>query len=116
FMIGGFFVLYAIVVGGVDTGWTFYTPYSSSFSNTHVLEMAAGIFIAGFGSILTGLNFIITIHKMRAPGLTWFRLPLFIWSLYATSLILVLATPVLAITLVLMGLERACGVGIFDPA
>ena len=74
FMTGGRFALYSIVVGGVDTGWTFYTPYSSTYSNTHVLTMAAGIFIAGFGSILTGLNFIITIHKMRAPGMTWFRL------------------------------------------
>src|SRR6059058_6174847 len=102
FMAGGVCVLYSILVGGVDTGWTFYTPYSSAYSNSHVVAMATGVFIAGFGSILTGLNFIITTHKMRAPGLTWFRLPLFIWSLYATSLILVLATPVL-------------GIGIFDP-
>ncbi len=115
FIIGGSFVVHAIVIGGVDTGWTFYTPYSSAYSNSHVIEMALGIFIAGFGSILTGLNFIITIQKMRAPGLTWFRLPLFIWSMYATSLILVLATPVLAITLVLMGLERIWGIGIFNP-
>jgi cytochrome c oxidase subunit 1 len=115
FIIGGMFALHAVVVGGVDTGWTFYTPYSSAYSNTHVVEMAAGIFIAGFGSILTGLNFIITIQKMRAPGMTWFRLPLFIWSLYATSLILVLATPVLAITLALMSLERIWGIGIFNP-
>jgi cytochrome c oxidase subunit I len=115
FMAGGMFVLYAIIAGGVDTGWTFYTPYSSRYSNSHVIEMATGIFLSGFGSILTGLNFIITVHKMRAPGLTWFRLPLFIWSNYATSLILVLATPVLAITLLLMGLERIWGIGIFDP-
>jgi cytochrome c oxidase subunit 1 len=115
FMLGGLLALHAIIIGGVDTGWTFYTPYSNAYSNTHVIEMAAGIFVAGFGSILTGLNFIITIHKMRAPGLTWFRLPLFIWSLYATSLILVLATPVLAITLALMSLERLWGIGIFDP-
>jgi cytochrome c oxidase subunit 1 len=115
FMIGGAFALYAIFVGGVDTGWTFYTPYSSAYSNTHVVVMATGIFIAGFGSILTGLNFIITVHRMRAPGLTWFRLPLFIWSLYATSLILVLATPVLAITLALLAVERLWGLGIFDP-
>src|SRR5207247_11361790 len=92
-----------------------YTPYSSAYSNSHVVMMATGIFIAGFGSILTGLNFIITVHKMRAPGLTWFRLPLFIWSLYATSLILVLATPVLAITLGLLAVERLWGVGIFNP-
>jgi cytochrome c oxidase subunit 1 len=116
FMAGGAFALWAIIAGGVDTGWTFYTPYSSTYANGHVLAMAAGIFIAGFGSIATGLNFIVTIHKMRAPGLTWFRLPLFIWTIYTTSLILVLATPVLAITLTLMALERLFGVGIFNPA
>jgi cytochrome c oxidase subunit 1 len=115
FMAGGLFALGAILFGGVDTGWTFYTPFSSAYSNTHVVAMATGVFIAGFGSILTGLNFIVTIHKMRCPGLTWFRLPLFIWSLYATSIILVLATPVLAITLALMALERIWGLGIFDP-
>jgi cytochrome c oxidase subunit 1 len=115
FMIGGFFVMHAIIIGGVDTGWTFYTPYSTAYSNTHVIEMAAGIFIAGFGSILTGLNFIITIQKMRAPGLTWFRMPIFLWSMYSTSIILVLATPVLAITLLLMAVERIWGVGIFNP-
>src|SRR5437660_1610655 len=115
FNAGGLLALYSVVFGGVDTGWTFYTPYSSTYSNSHVISMAAGIFVAGFGSILTGLNFIITVHRMRAPGLGWFRLPLFIWSLYATSLILVLATPVLAITLALMAAERLWGVGIFDP-
>src|ERR1041385_7371872 len=102
FNAGGLLALYSVVFGGVDTGWTFYTPYSSTYSNSHVVAMAAGVFIAGFGSILTGLNFIITIHRMRAPGLGWFRLPLFIWALYATSVILVLATPVLAMTLTLM--------------
>jgi cytochrome c oxidase subunit 1 len=115
FMTGGLLVLYAIVVGGVDTGWTFYTPYSSTYSNGNVMLMAAGVFIAGFSSIATGLNFIVTVHKLRAPGLTWFRLPLFAWSIYATSIILVLATPVLAITLLLIMLERFWGVGIFDP-
>jgi cytochrome c oxidase subunit 1 len=115
FLIGGFLTLHAIAIGGVDTGWTFYTPYSTAYSNTHVIEMALGIFIAGFGSIITGLNFIITIQKMRAPGLTWFRLPLFLWSMYATSIILVLATPVLAITLALLCVERVWGVGIFNP-
>lgn len=115
FNIGGAFAIYAVAFGGVDTGWTFYTPYSSTYSNSHVLTMAAGVFIAGFGSILTGLNFIITTHKLRAPGMTWFRLPLFIWSLYATSVILVLATPVLAMTLALMALERVWGLGVFDP-
>jgi len=112
---GGAFTLWAVISGGVDTGWTFYTPYSSTYSNTYVMAAAAGVFIAGFSSILTGLNFIVTIHKMRAPGLTWGRLPLFIWSLYATSLIQVLGTPVLAITLTLLGIERIAHVGIFDP-
>jgi cytochrome c oxidase subunit I len=116
FILGGAFALYALLIGGVDTGWTFYTPYSSTYSNSNVVLMATGVFIAGFSSILTGLNFIVTIHHMRAPGLTWFRLRLFVWSLYATSLILVLATPVLAITLCLMALERIWKVGIFDPA
>lgn len=115
FVAGGALTLWSIVAGGVDTGWTFYTPYSSTYANGHVMAMAAGIFIAGFSSIATGLNFIVTIHKLRAPGLTWFRLPLFVWSLYATSLILVLATPVLAITLLLVMLERLAGVGVFDP-
>lgn len=115
FMIGGGIALYAIIVGGVDTGWTFYTPYSTTYANGHVIAMAVGIFITGFSSIFTGLNFIVSIHRMRAPGLTWFRLPLFIWSMYATSLILVLATPVLAITLLLIGIERIWGIGIFDP-
>jgi cytochrome c oxidase subunit 1 len=115
-VIGGVFTLWAIVAGGVDTGWTFYTPYSSLFSNTNVVLAVLGIFIAGFSSILTGLNFIVTIHKMRAPGLTWFRLPLFIWSHYATAIIQVLGTPVLAITLVLVAVERVWRVGIFDPA
>ena len=115
FMLGAALALSAVLFGGVDTGWTFYTPYSSTYANSNVLLAAAGVFVAGFASILTGLNFIITIHTMRAPGLTWFRLPLFLWSLYATSVILVLATPVLAITLTLMGVERAFGLGIFDP-
>src|SRR5215813_5244086 len=113
---GGIFTLAALIVGGVDTGWTFYAPFSTLFSNTHVLYVFAGVFIVGFSSILTGLNFIVTIHKMRAPGMTWFRLPLFIWANYATALILVLATPVLAITLALVGVERLFHVGFFDPA
>jgi cytochrome c oxidase subunit 1 len=115
YMLGGLFTLYALLAGGVDTGWTFYTPYSSTYSNTYVMATAVGIFITGFSSILTGLNFIVTIHKMRAPGLTWFRLPLFIWSMYATSLIFVLGTPVLAISLVLVAMERLLHIGIFDP-
>ena len=116
FIVGGSIALYALLVGGVDTGWTFYTPYSSTYSNSHVALMAAGVFINGFSSILTGLNFIVTTHKLRAPGMTWFRLRLFVWSMYATSLILVLATPVLAMTLTLMALEKIWHVGVFDPA
>src|SRR5438270_1605141 len=114
FVAAGALALWSLIHGGVDTGWTFYTPYSTTYANSHVISMAAGIFVAGFSSIITGINFIVTIHKMRAPGLRWFRLPLFIWALYATSLILVLATPVLAITLGLMSVERLWGVGIFD--
>ncbi len=115
FNLGGLLALYAIAFGGVDTGWTFYEPYSSAFSNSHVVTLVAGVFIAGFSSILTGLNFIVSIHKLRAPGLTWFKLPLFLWSTYATSVILVMATPVLAMTLVLVSAEKIWGVGIFDP-
>jgi cytochrome c oxidase subunit 1 len=115
FILGSAAALWSLFRGGVDTGWTFYTPYSTTYANSHVISMAAGIFIVGFSSIITGMNFMVTIHKMRAPGLTWFRLPLFVWSLYATSLIMVLATPVLAITLALMSVERFWGVGIFDP-
>jgi cytochrome c oxidase subunit 1 len=116
YIAGAVFALAAIVMGGVDTGWTFYTPYSSTYSNTFVIAAATGIFIAGFSSILTGLNFIVTVHKMRAPGMTWGRLPLFVWAQYATALIQVLGTPVIAITLALVGLERGFHIGIFDPA
>jgi cytochrome c oxidase subunit 1 len=116
YWIGGIFTLAAMISGGVDTGWTFYTPYSASASNTHIVPTALGIFIAGFSSILTGLNFIVTIHRMRAPGMGWFRLPLFVWAHYATSLVQVLGTPVIAITIVMLGVERAFGFGIFDPA
>jgi len=116
FWVGAIFTIYAMVAGGVDTGWTFYTPYSSQASNTHIIPTALGIFIAGFSSILTGLNFVVTIHRMRAPGMTWFRLPLFVWSHYATSLIQILGTPVIAITIVMLFVERAFGFGIFDAA
>jgi cytochrome c oxidase subunit 1 len=116
FVISAILILYVVLVGGIDTGWTFYTPYSDAFSNANVTLAVTAIFINGFSSILTGLNFIVTIHTMRAPGMTWFRLPLFCWALYATSVIFVLATPVLAITLVLLGVERLLHVGIFDPA
>jgi cytochrome c oxidase subunit 1 len=116
YTVGGLLALAAMVMGGVDTGWTFYTPYSSVYSNSNVSLTLIGIFIAGFSSILTGINFIVTIHKMRAPGLTWFRLPLFIWALYATSVIIVLGTPVVAITLALVVVERTLHLGIFNPA
>jgi cytochrome c oxidase subunit 1 len=116
YVAGGVFTIAAIVRGGVDTGWTFYTPFSTLYSNSHVLLAAAGVFITGFSSILTGLNFIVTVHKMRAPGMTWSRLPLFVWAIYATSGILVLATPVLAMTLSLIAAERLLGIGVFDPA
>jgi cytochrome c oxidase subunit I len=116
YIVGAIFTLYAVIAGGVDTGWTFYTPYSSSYAHTQVVPVALGVFITGFSSILTGLNFVVTIHKMRAPGLTWFRLPLFIWAIYATSIIFILGTPVIAITLFLLGLERLLHIGIFDPA
>jgi cytochrome c oxidase subunit I len=115
YIVGALFTLYAILAGGVDTGWTFYTPYSSTYANTQVIAAALGVFITGFSSILTGLNFIVTIHKMRAPGLTWFRMPLFLWAMYATSVIMVLGTPVVAITIVLVAFERLLHVGIFDP-
>ena len=116
FMVGGIFCLYSVIAGGVDTGWTFYTPLSTTYVNSNVLSAALGVFIAGFSSILTGLNFVVTIHKMRAPGMTWFRMPLFLWAIYATSLIQILGTPVVAVTLALVGLERVFHVGIFDPA
>src|ERR1700687_561827 len=116
YMLAGIITIYALLAGGIDTGWTFYAPYSTTFSNSYVIAAGLGIFINGFSSILTGLNFIVTIHTMRAPGMTWFRLPLFIWAQYATSLIFVLGTPVLAITILLVAFERLAHVGIFDPA
>ena len=114
FVTGAIFAVLALFLRGADTGWTFYTPYSIRTSTTVIL-VVFGAFIAGFSSILTGLNFIVTIHKLRAPGLTWSRLPLFCWALYATSVIQVLATPVLAITLILLICERLFQIGIFDP-
>jgi cytochrome c oxidase subunit 1 len=115
YITGAGLLMYVILTGGVDTGWTFYVPYSSTYSNSNVITAIAGIFLAGFSSIFTGFNFIVTIHRMRAPGLTWGRLPLFIWSHYATSVIMVLGTPVVAIALSLVALERAFHMGIFDP-
>jgi len=116
YMVSAVVGLVVIITGGVDTGWTFYTPFSTQYSNTHVFGTTFAAFIMGFSSILTGLNFLVTIHRMRAPGLTWYRLPLMVWALYATSIVQLLATPVLAITLVMLMFERVLKVGIFDPA
>ncbi|MCL4295355.1 MAG: cytochrome c oxidase subunit I [Anaerolineae bacterium] len=116
YTVGGIFTVAVLALGGVDTGWTFYTPYSSTYSNSYVILAAIGAFFAGFSSIFTGINFIATIHKMRAPGMTWFRLPLFVWAHYATSLIMILGTPVVAISLLLVAIERLFRIGIFDPA
>jgi cytochrome c oxidase subunit 1 len=116
YVLGGIVTLAALLAGGVDTGWTFYTPFSTMFSNSNVVLTIAGVFIVGVSSILTGLNFIVTVHTLRAPGMGWFRLPLFVWANYATSVILVLATPVLAMTLALLAAERLLHVGVFDPA
>jgi cytochrome c oxidase subunit 1 len=112
---GAAFFMWQLLVGGLDTGWTLYPPYSSKYSHTNLLYAGLGIFITGFSSILTGLNIIATCHKMRAPGMTWSRMPLFVWAMYATSLIQMLATPVLAVTVLLLAVERVFGVGIFDP-
>lgn len=116
FMVGGVIAFGALIMGGVDTGWTFYTPYSTGYTYTPIGLAIAGIFIAGFSSIFTGINFIVSIHKLRAPGMLWSRLPLFVWAQYATSIIFILATPVLAIVLILIVAEQALGIGIFDPA
>jgi len=115
YVIGTCIALTSIVLGGVDTGWTFYTPYSTQ-TTTQVISMTFGAFVLGFSSIFTGLNFIVTVHKLRAPGMTWFKMPLMVWALYATAIIQVLATPILGITLVLLILERLFAIGIFDPA
>jgi len=115
FITGALFTLITLVIGGVDTGWTFYAPFSTTFSNTYVIPALIGVIIVGFSSILTGLNFVVTIHKMRCPGMTWFRMPIFVWTLYATSLIFLLATPVITIALILLVMERAFGIGVFDP-
>jgi len=115
YLLGAILACLALFLGGADTGWTFYTPYSIRTSGA-VIWVIGGAFVAGFSSILTGLNFIVTIQKLRAPGLTWNRLPLLLWALYATSVIQVLATPVLAITLLLLIAERTFKIGIFDPA
>ncbi|MFV0387363.1 MAG: cbb3-type cytochrome c oxidase subunit I [Pyrinomonadaceae bacterium] len=116
YMLGAVLAAVALMMGGVDTGWTFYVPYATTFSNSYVVLTGLGAFVIGFSSILTGLNFIVTIHTMRAPGMTWFRLPLFVWSHYATSLVMLLGTPVVAITILLIAVERITQAGIFDPA
>jgi cytochrome c oxidase subunit 1 len=115
FVVGAAFTIYAMVTGGVDTGWTFYTPYSTVVSNTNVVATGLGIFITGFSSIFTGINFIATVHMMRARGQSWFRLPLFVWAQYATSIIMILGTPVIAITVLLVAVERTFHLGFFDP-
>lgn len=116
FIGGGLFAIAALLCGGVDTGWTFYTPFSTMFSNSNVFLVVIAVFVTGFSTIFTGLNFIVTVHTLRMPGMTWFRLPLFVWGIYTVSLVMILATPVLAMTLALIGLERGFGVGVFDPA
>jgi len=114
-MTGALFFIAVLSLGGIDTGWTFYTPYSTT-TVTKVGLAALGAFILGFSSILTGLNFLVTIHKMRAEGMGWFDMPLMIWALYATAIIQIVATPVIGITLLLLVVERTMGFGIFDPA
>ena len=114
-VIGTFFLFVALMTGSLDTGWTFYTPYSVT-TQSSVIAATFGAFILGFSSIFTGLNFIVTINTMRPPGMTWFKMPLFLWGMYATSIIQVLATPVLGITLLLLIAERVLGLGIFNPA
>lgn len=114
-ILGMLFDVYSIISGPIpDTGWTFYTPYSIQTSGA-VISMVMGVFIMGFSSILTGLNFIVTVHKLRCPGMTWFRMPLFVWAIYATAILQVLATPVIGITLALLSIERFAGIGFFDP-
>lgn len=115
-LVGAICVVWSLLAGSFDTGWTFYTPYSTRTDFAGVIPVLVGVFILGFSSIFTGMNFVVTIHKLRPPGMTWFRMPLFLWALYSTALIQVLATPVLAITLALIALERVFRIGIFDPA
>jgi cytochrome c oxidase subunit I len=113
--VGAVLLVYSMLTGAIDTGWTFYTPYSIS-SSANVLPAFMGVFVLGFSSIFTGMNFIVTIHKMRPLGMTWFKMPLFLWAVYATALVQVLATPVLGITVLLLFVEKAMHIGIFDPA
>ncbi|MGN6375214.1 MAG: cytochrome c oxidase subunit I [Sphingomonas sp.] len=115
FVAGGLLTFCALLFGGVDTGWTFYTPFSTLYANSNVLLALVGIVVVGFSSIATGVNFIATVHLLRATGMKWMRLPLFVWSMYATALVMVLATPVLSMTLLMVFVERAFGLPIFDP-
>jgi cytochrome c oxidase subunit I len=115
YVVGAAFTVYVVVSGGVDTGWTFYPPFSSSYSHSNVIPAAIGVFVVGFSSIATGVNFLATAHMLRAPGMTWLRLPLFVWSMYAVSVVMVLATPVLAMSLLLISVERFFGLPIFNP-
>jgi cytochrome c oxidase subunit I len=115
FNLSGLVVLYALVMGGADTGWTFYTPLSTVYANGYVFAAAMAVFINGFSSIMTALNFVVTIHRMRAPGMTWMRLPLFVWAIYAVSVVMLTATPVLAMDTFLLAVERFLGIGLFDP-
>jgi cytochrome c oxidase subunit 1 len=115
-VLGAICAVYSLLAGGFDTGWTFYTPYSSQFGAGGTIPVLVGVFILGFSSIFTGVNFIVTIHKLRPPGMTWFRMPLFLWAVYATAVIQVLATPVLGITVAMLVIERAFNIGIFDPS
>ena len=116
FMAGSVFAMLSVLFGGIDTGWTFYAPLSTAFSNTWVSLALVGVIVVGFSSILTGLNFIVTIHTMRAPGMTWFRMPIFVWTMYAVSMIFLLATPVITVALILLVMERTFKIGVFDPA
>ena len=115
YLVGASFALWGMIHGGVDTGWTFYTPYSTSTTDA-IVPVLFGVFVIGFSSILTGLNFIVTTHTLRAPGITWMKMPLFVWAIYATSIIQVLATPVIGLVSLLVAAEHAFGFGIFDPA
>lgn len=116
FVLSGIVILTAVIFGGLATGWTFYTPLTTRYVQGYVVLALIGVFINGWSSILTGLNFVVTIHRLRAPGMTWHRLPIFVWSHYATSLIFLLATPVLGFDLILVILERCFKIGLFDPS
>lgn len=115
FNLSGFIVLYSLIMGGADTGWTFYTPLSTVYADGYVFAAAMAVFINGFSSIMTALNFVVTIHRLRAPGMTWTRLPLFVWGIYAVSVVMLTATPVLAMDTFLLAVERFIGIGLFDP-